>query len=467
MAWGSNANAVNEWVRRLTTNDPTFISLHILSFRRVTPAEFATLFSAIGQNRTLRELYCSGHRLDVAAMQSLVDALKVNMTVTSVNVGGSTFGTDEKGGLFETLCEGLAKNTGVAKIDLENKGLTVQSARVLAKCIEKHRFLTEINLCRNSLDDEAVEVVCWGIAAGATVNALSPLRRLDLSMNSIRKKGAEAIAEILANPNVMLTDLDLSDNPLTVAGATAIGTALAYNKSITSLKISGITGAELGNLDLDASKALNPSNKPTAGDLVLVAIAGSLRTNTTLQSLHMIANDIGPLGIQTLASSLASNTALTDLRLRQNRIGNDGALTLGKALSGSGNRTLRRLDLAENSISSVGFAHLIQCEGVEYLGLFNNRINTYGETLTFLPSADHHELRTLDLGCNAVTTTDFAVLCRALTEGFAPALQSLDIGGNVRNEEEEHQKWEDLEEELMEKRQGLDVAWKRVGMEGH
>ncbi|RUS16884.1 hypothetical protein BC937DRAFT_90691 [Endogone sp. FLAS-F59071] len=466
MAWGSNTNIANEWARRLSANDPTFVSLHILSFRRVTPAEFSTLFVAVAHNRTLRELYCSGHKLDATAVQSLADALKTNTTLTSINVGNAEFGTDEKGSLFKIFCGGLAENAGVTKLDLENKGLMIQSAKVLAGCLGKHKYLTEINLSRNNLEDEAVRIVCQGIAANATAETPSLLCKLNLSMNSIHQNGAEAIAQFLRHPNIALAELDLSDNPLTVVGATAVGTALASNTSVTSLKLSGIT-AELETLNLDALESHLSTDRPTAGDLALAALADSLRTNATLQSLHMIANDIGSLGIQPLTIALTSNNTLTELRLRQNKIGDHGASTLAEALSRSANRTLRWLDLAENGITGAGFKHLMQCEGLEYLSLFNNMINSYVEAVTLLPSADSHELRTLDLGCNRITAADFAVLCQALARGFAPALKTLEIGGNVRNEEEEHRKWANLEEELVGNRQGLDVAWKRVGMEGH
>lgn len=462
MAWGSNTNIANEWARRLSANDPTFVSLHILSFRRVTPAEFSTLFVALAHNSTLRELYCSGHKLDAAAVQSLADALKTNTTLTSINVGNAEFGTDEEGSLFEIFCGGLAENAGVTKLDLENKGL-MQSARVLAGSLGKHRYLTEINLSRNNLEDEAVRIMCQGIAANATAETPSPLRKLNLSMNSIHQNGAEAIAQLLTDPNIAIAELDLSENPLTVVGATAVGTALASNTSVMSLKLSGIT-AELENLDLDASESHSSTDRPTAGDLALAALAGSLRTNTTLQSLHMIANDIGPLGIQPLTIALTSNNTLAELRLRQNKIGDHGASTLAKALSRYANRTLRWLDLAENGITGVGFKHLLQCEGLEYLSLFNNRINSYEAVMRPL-SASSNELRTLDLGCNGITTADFAILCKALARGFAPRLKTLEIGGNVRNEEEEHRKWANLEEGLVENRQGLDIAWKRVGMD--
>src|ERR1700760_4565790 len=110
MAWGGNDNAVKTWIKRLEENDPSFTSLHILSFRQVSPSDLAQLFTALGRNSTLKHLYCSGQPLDANAMESLSEALALNDTIESINVGTTKFGADSA--LFKAFCEGLAVNEG-------------------------------------------------------------------------------------------------------------------------------------------------------------------------------------------------------------------------------------------------------------------------------------------------------------------------------------------------------------------
>jgi Ran GTPase-activating protein (RanGAP) involved in mRNA processing and transport len=71
----------------------------------------------------------------------------------------------------------------------------------------------------------------------------------------------------------------------------------------------------------------------------LRAIAVELRVNTTLTSLDLFTNSIGPAGAASLAEALGVNTALKGLNLGENSIGAAGAASLADALKV--NSTLR------------------------------------------------------------------------------------------------------------------------------
>ncbi|KAG1232819.1 hypothetical protein G6F68_019094 [Rhizopus microsporus] len=121
MVWGGNDSAVDNWVKQLESNDPKLVSLHILSFRRVSTKDLERIFKAIAHNTVLSELYISGHVLDVDSADQLSESLTLNETLKTLNLGNATFGKDPN--VFGLFCEGLAANEGLVKLDLENKGL--------------------------------------------------------------------------------------------------------------------------------------------------------------------------------------------------------------------------------------------------------------------------------------------------------------------------------------------------------
>ena len=79
-----------------------------------------------------------------------------------------------------------------------------------------------------------------------------------------------------------------------------------------------------------------------------VALAGALRTNTSLRVLSLAVNQIGNAGATALAKALRKNTSLTTLYLNENQIGNAGATALARALRT--NTSLTRLELWGNQI---------------------------------------------------------------------------------------------------------------------
>lgn len=446
MAWGGNDNAVQKWIKRLEDNDLTFTSLHILSFRHVSAADLANLFTALGRNSTLKHLYCSGQPLDSAAIECLSEALALNDTLESLNVGTTRFGSDET--LFRAFCDGLAVNEGVRKLDLDNKGLKSESVEILADCLQKNKVIETVVLSRNGLDNGSIEVL---------MNALGQvkgnhLRQLDLSMNEISKFGAQAIAEFIAVAE-NIEELDVSDNPLGPGGG-ALVKGLKHNKSLRSLKLSG-TGQELEDFNLDQPKV--ESTSPSDGDLILEALSSIHPSNTTLQLIWLDGVGISDKGLSTFARAISGGSSIKELRMRRNNIQDIGAIEFAQALQ-QGTANLTKLELGENSISVRGFQELLACPNVQFLGLFNNKVNGFGDVaFTSCPSVS-----TVDIGCNGISTADFSVICEALKDGFAPALKMLEMGGNVNNEDEDLELWEKMATSVSELRPNLDIAWKRL-----
>ncbi|KAF9297823.1 hypothetical protein BGZ74_009654 [Mortierella antarctica] len=484
MAWGGgNANTVDAWVKRLRDNDPSFTSLHILSFRRITTPELGQVFDALAGNATLKELYASGHALDEPAARLLATALQQNRTLERLNIGNDTMGSHTE--VMEILAEGLARNQGLVRLDLENKGLGGHegSVRALAKALEGSETTTtttlqELNLARNKLTDQDVVILSKALSSNRT------LQKLDLCLNSFSQEGTQAVAEYLASSGQALKEIDLSDNEISEEGGVAVGSSLAQNTTLERLRMSSVMDpplpveegleefiafdAELAELNkaLTAEQVLELRSD---GDTVLETIAQSLRTNTTLQELWMDYCNISPVGAEALASALRENSGLVTVRMRNNSVGNRGARALGSALTPAGgafNSTLHSLELGENKIGVLGWHGLVGASALESLGLYANKIHTLHEALEShqshvvstaqspvspVPSSSTEDipgldatvsngassvthvlekLVHLDVGCNGISREHFTQLGVSLIKGLVPALIKLEIAGN-------------------------------------
>ncbi|KAF7730171.1 Leucine-rich repeat-containing protein 34 [Apophysomyces ossiformis] len=450
MAWGGNDKGVEKWIKQLNENDPKLKTLHILSFRRVSPADLKAIFVAVAHNTTLKELYCSGHALDLAAAEQLSEALTLNDTLESLNIGNNELGKNDD--IVAILCEGLAVNEGLLTLDWENKGLNNSSVQALAKCLKKNTVLKNLNLSRNELDDDAIQTLVLALQENETLHSLN------LSMNAIGPAGAERLASYIAG-NCHLIELDVSDNALMEGGET-LGASLSNNKSIETLKMTGVTSKledlqlpSAAGADSQATDVKADESQSAHGNAIAKAVAKALSGNRSLKHLWLDHNHIQSISLVTLASMLPQSE-LIELRLRNNRLDNEGA----KALAQSPGK-LRHVELGENAIGSEGLGALLDTS-LEYVGLFNNQVGGFGAEPERIPDLSNSKVQTLDIGCNGVTLEDVNAMIELLLAGGVPDLKLLEMGGNA--EDKEMDGWEKSIERLQREKPEIEVAWKRL-----
>ena len=250
-----------------------------------------------------------------------------------------------------------------ADADLRNVRQVMSSMRpsevmALMDSIRDNPVVQSLHLFRQTLLDDA----SWGQA----LHRLAPARfllQLKLNSNGIGNEGVTAIADILANEDVLQT-LVLDHNQVGDAGAVVLGKSLHTNRSLQHLwlddNLIGDEGAKAIAQGLshngDTVLHLLTMEKNRIGNDGASALGQLLETNETLRVLWLGYNHIDDTGCGFLAQGLAASRSLEGLSLFGNRVGDEGCGELGQALTC--NDTLQRLWLSHNRIGDRGAIRL-------------------------------------------------------------------------------------------------------------
>ncbi|KAF9952974.1 hypothetical protein BGZ72_005788 [Mortierella alpina] len=224
-----------------------------------------------------------------------------------------------KGKESQALVEALKINSTLTSLNLSHNSIDDNEGQALAEALKINMTLTFLNLSHNSMGDNTVQALAEALKINST------LTNLGLSYNSIGYNGGPVLAEAL-KINRTLTRLNLMSNSIGDNAGQALAEALKVNKSLTFLDLSG----------------------NVIGDSAGHALAEALKINRTLTVLDLMCNSIGDNAGQALAEALKVNSSLIFLDLRKNSIRDKTGQALAEALKI--NRTLIRLYLMNNSI---------------------------------------------------------------------------------------------------------------------
>ncbi|KAF9946037.1 hypothetical protein BGZ72_000747 [Mortierella alpina] len=224
---------------------------------------------------------------------------------------------------LEKLAEALKTNMTLTTLDLERNSIGDNGAQALSEALKTNSTLATLDLRDNSIGPNGAQALSEALKTNSSLTILS------LGLNLIGSNGAQALSEALKT-NLTLTTLTLGDNLIGSNGAQALSEALKTNSTLTTLTL----------------------GRNSIGDNGAQALSEALKTNSTLTTLTLDVNSIGPNGAQALSEALKVNSSLTTLTLGSNLIGDNGAQALSEALKT--NSTLTTLDLRRNSIRSNG-----------------------------------------------------------------------------------------------------------------
>ncbi|KAG7267298.1 hypothetical protein CRUP_000296 [Coryphaenoides rupestris] len=284
--------------------------------------------------------------------------------------------------LRENQNEALVREiiTSPARLGISYGGLGLLDCVALNYVVESLGELEQLNLySANNLTEEGTEILipamrlaqkiilteaCCGDLSSALTSASSQLRVLDLTFNKLGDQGLTQLCEALQSPSCKLQELQLNDTNLT--GKCCPGFAKALRSDHCSLVELDLSLNELGPEGaLQLCKALREPGCPlenlclTRCELTAVVFTefGLLvqSGSSQLKCLSLALNDVGDDAMKTLWKAIADPCCLLE-DLRQLTDASSGDLCA--ALKAT--RSLRRLDLSNNSLSDASVPALVQ-----------------------------------------------------------------------------------------------------------
>ncbi|KAL0243362.1 hypothetical protein GEMRC1_005923 [Eukaryota sp. GEM-RC1] len=229
----------------------------------------------------------------------LIEALKTNTSVTSVNLGYNSIGAEGA----RALAEALKVNVSVTSVNLSYNSIGAEGVRALAEALKVNVSVTSVNLSYNSIGAEGVRALAEALKVNVSVTSVN------LKSNSIGVEGARALAEAL-KLNASVTSIDLEYNSIGDEGARALAEALKVNASVTSI-------------DLEYN---------SIGDEGARALAEALKVNASVTSIDLEDNSIGDDGARAFAEALKVNTTVSSINLRDNSLGDEGVRALAETI---------------------------------------------------------------------------------------------------------------------------------------
>ena len=289
--------------------------------------------------------------------------------------------------------------------------------------------LTNLDLSRNGISAAGATCIAEAIKVNKT------LTNLDLSGNFISNAGASCIAEAI-KMNKTLTNLDLSYNGISDAGATLIAEAIKVNKTLTNLYLSGSLISDAGATCIAEAIKVNKTltNLYLSGNCISAAgatcIAEAIKVNKTLTNLDLSGNVISDAGATCIAEAIKVNKTLTNLYLSGNGISDAGAICIAEAIKV--NKTLTNLDLSGNGISDAGATCIAEAIRVNktLTNLYSsfNGISAAGATCIAEAIKVNKTLTNLDLSYNGISAAGATCIAEAIKVN--KTLTNLYLSGN-------------------------------------
>eukprot|EP00435_Cladocopium_sp_Y103_P071958 s287_g38.t2 len=269
-------------------------------------------------------------------LKALAEALKVNSSITNINLSGIGIGA-----------EGAKAWDAACVLGFEAECHMMPCA--LAEALKFNSSITNIDLSRIGIGAEGAKA--WpALAEALKVN--TSVANIELQGNGIGDAGAKALAEAMRT-NSSLNTIKLQYNGIGPEGAKAwpflskLVVCHLFAKRLPSRIALSVHG-RIGLTDVRTSRLLNVDCR------FRQALAEALKVNSSITNINLECNHIGAEGAKAraLAEALKVNTSITDINLERNGIGDAGAKALAEAMRT--NLSLNTIDLSWNDIGPEG-----------------------------------------------------------------------------------------------------------------
>jgi hypothetical protein len=110
----------------------------------------------------------SAYTLGIDGAKALADALKVNSTITSINLSNNNVGVDGA----KALAAALKVNSTITSINLSNNNVGVDGAKALADALKDNSTITSISLSYNNVDVDGAKVLADALKINSTITSI-------------------------------------------------------------------------------------------------------------------------------------------------------------------------------------------------------------------------------------------------------------------------------------------------------
>ena len=266
----------------------------------------------------------------------------------------------------------------------------------------------QVNLRGCFIDDYRCQFLTRGLCRCPAPNSTATgWLHMCLQENQIRERGAQHIADVLQNTNVVQTLLlgsgGMSNNTIQECGLKHILESLLTNRSLVTLWLHG-------DVMFDHLLKITQESGPV--------LCQMLQSNSTLMELVLTGNSgVSDTGAFFIAEGLKLNTSLRALWLSQCGFGAEGAKFISGALEI--NKSLKVIGLALNELGDTGVGHLAialkQNDSLKELYLGECGMTDRGLELLVVSLAVNKSLEVLELCLNdGITVGVVSVLAEHL-----------------------------------------------------
>jgi hypothetical protein len=166
-------------------------------------------------------------------MQVLFESLSENIAVRKlVLMGLDCFRLEKNLTAIKKIAEALKVNKSITHVDLSVNNAGIQGMSAIAEALKVNKSITHIGLSNNKAGPQGMSAIAEALKVNKSI------AYIDLSVNEAGIQGMSAIAEAL-KINKSIADIGLDINGAGIQGTKAIADALKVNKSITTIGLFG------------------------------------------------------------------------------------------------------------------------------------------------------------------------------------------------------------------------------------
>lgn len=333
----------------------------------------------------------------------------------------------------QRLGRSLAANTTLKHLAMQEVGLSPEVSDALLEALRVNRTLTSVSDWQMTLGPYRCPTRCCFAQALPFSEGLKTLRlfRPCLSDGVELFRGAQQLAEDLAaglRANHSLTSLSLTHcQTIGQDASRALGAALGVNRTLSTLRLQTVTRDEADGAALATAlgEALTANSTLTTLSLHgnrlglpgLQSIVAALNVNHTLGSLDLSATHLTTEACVAFSRALRGNRGLHTVAFSHNHIGPEGARAFAEALRV--NSRVTSLTLHACAVQDAGAEHLAGALGpLMALSLSSNGLTCFGAAVLARSLEGNRRLARLELWGNNIKIPGLRKLAQMMRSNF-------------------------------------------------